>query len=296
MAETLRPDRDWVFSWHNGLAPTPNLENSEALWIDPGLLIAQNAWLKSTDQQPLSLTAPPVDWLTDLDRTLSGRAVLIVRVEEIRAWHHIPSKLGNRPWSQVAGGRPPGFPAARRNLTQLQNDLIQAPGDSLIQISTHLDGIDQEWRVVIVNGRACASSGYCLHSGPQGHRITTVFDGAIFNQALRKPAEEVSVTAARQAGLDAVCMDLAFLSSPEGTIRPIILEANPAWCSSPYDYGHRGMRGFLEAVALGWTHPTGSGKSSQTGFRMEPYSPDPWMVRSFGRRYQSYWGRQQSEF
>lgn len=296
MAQALRPDRDWVFSWHRGLAPTPNLGTGKALWIDPGLLIAQNAWLKSTDQQPLSLMAPPADWLTHLDRTLSGRTVLIARVEEIRAWLHMPRELGNRPWSQVSGGRPPGFPAARRNLAQLQDDLTQAPSDSMIQISTHLDGIDQEWRVVILNGRACASGGYCLHSGTDGRRITTIFDGAIFNQDLRKPAEEVSILAARQAGLEAVCMDLAFLSSPEGTSRPIILEANPAWCSSPYDYGHGGMRGFLEAVAWGLTHPPGSCTPCLTGFQMEPYDPDPWMVRSFNHRYLSYWGRQQREF
>lgn len=333
MLQALPSDTAWNLVWHDGLAPTPDLDQGDALWIDPGLLTARNAWLESLGHPPLELMAPPADWLTLLDKDLLGRDVMVARVGEIRLWRKPPDGLGVDPWSQVAGGRVPGFRAARRTLDQLQDDLSQAPDDSLIQISRHVDGIDQEWRVVVLDGRAVASSGYCRHTGPEGRDIITVFDGATFDQSLRAPAERTAVIAAARDGIDAVCLDLAFLNptTPEaipGRMHPIILEANPAWCCSPYDYGQDGMEGFLAAIAAGGVtrpaatsysidgspnfgnnilefdgdmarkqnHTSASGEHNYTlfGFRMSPYRPDPWMVNQFHNRYRSYWGHIQN--
>ncbi|WP_339350512.1 hypothetical protein [Bifidobacterium indicum] len=308
MLQALPSDTTWNLVWHDGLAPTPDLDQGDALWIDPGLLIARNAWLESLGHPPLELMAPPADWLTLLDKDLLGRDVMVSRVGEIRLWREPPDSLGIDPWSQVAGGRVPEFRAARRSLDQLQGDLAPAPDDSLIQISRHVDGIDQEWRVVVLDGRAVASSGYCRHAGPEGRDIITVFDGATFDQSLRTSAERTAVIAADRGGIDAVCLDLAFLNPTapgaiHGRMHPIVLEANPAWCCSPYDYGQDGMEGFLAAIARGrapglnGVAPSMQAPSASDGrmeppgpdSRMAPYRPDSWMVSQFRNRYRSYW-------
>lgn len=326
MIQQLRKDSHWHLAWQDGLAPSSGIKVGDALWIDPGLLIAQNVWLKSLGRPQLKMLSPPANWLTFLDKSLLGRTVLVAKAEDIRGWSELPREVGVRPWSQVAGGRVPTFSAARRNLTQLQKDLKQAPQDSLIQISGHLEAIDQEWNVVILHGRAVASSGYCHHMGPDSREIITVFDGAHFSQNMRAPAEKIAVYAAQQGGIDAVCMDIAFLASDSSnatwkSMRPIVLEANPAWCCTPYDYGHDGVEGFMAAIQAGriseseiaerveantiqgcedksvslneLQHYGQTAPKSQTPFqgnRMTLYRPDSWMISQFRFRYRTYWG------
>lgn len=324
--EQLSKDSHWHLDWQNGLSPTSSIKAGDALWIDPGLLIAQNAWLKSLGHPQLKMLSPPANWLTFLDRNLLGRTVLVAKVEDIRSWSELPRELGVRPWSQVAGGRVPTFSAARRNLVQLQEGLKQAPRDSLIQISGHLEAIDQEWRVVILDGRAVASSGYCRHKGPDSRDIITVFDGAHFSENMRAPAEEAAIFAARQGGIDAVCLDIAFLASATSeagrkSVHPLVLEANPAWCCSPYNYGLDGTEGFMAAIQAGRIPESGIAYNLETNTvkgcenksvalnklqhygqtipksqtlcqsnRMTPYHPDSWMVSQFHFRYRTYWG------
>lgn len=288
--QALPSDTAWDLVRHDGLAPTRDLGDNDALWIDPGLLIAQNAWLESLGRLPMTLMAPPADCLGGLGESLLGRRVMVACAGEVRQWRHPPAGLGNRPWSQIAGGRVPAFRAARRTLSQLRQDLAEAPDDARIQISRHIDDIDQEWRVVVLGGRAVASSGYCRHIGSDDHDIITVFDGASFDPNLRAPAEETAVHAAALGGMDAVCIDLAFpaSSSPNRApelMHPFVLEVNPAWCCSPYDYGRAGMAGFLAAIAAG-RRPEGTHLAGAA-----PYNPDPWMADQFRNRYRSYWGR-----
>lgn len=326
MIDQLSQDSHWQLHWQDGLSPTSSIKAGDALWVDPGLLIAQNAWLKSLGHPQIKMLSPPANWLTFLDRNLLGRTVLVAKVEDIRSWSELPREVGAEPWSQVAGGRVPTFSAARRNLIQLQKDLKQAPQDSLIQISGHLEAIDQEWRVVILDGRAVASSGYCRHKGPDSRDIITIFDGAHFSESMRAPAEEAAIFAARQGGIDAVCLDIAFLASATSeagykSSHPLVLEANPAWCCSPYDYGHDGIEGFMAAIQAGripeseiaynletntvqgcenksvplnTLHHYGQtiprSQTLRQSNRMTPYHPDPWVVSQFHLRYRTYWG------
>ncbi|MCT6918795.1 MAG: hypothetical protein M3Z49_06255, partial [Bifidobacteriales bacterium] len=260
---------------HHGFGPVRGIGAKEAIWITPGLLIAQNAWLASHGRPSWALSSPPTMWLDGLDQSLTGRRILTVTAETVLTWHRLPSGLGQRPWSQLAAGRVSGLPAARRTLEDLQSNLRTAPPQSLIRIQTHLPDIHEEWRVIIDRGRIAASSGYCLHEGEDSRVITTVFDGAVFDSRHRTIAEDCALQAAKGRSPAPISVDLAFL---RGSDQPLVLEGNPIWCAAPYAYGPQGMASFLKAVAACRTDP------------VEPYQPDPWMLREFGSRFRSSWG------
>ena len=267
--------RSIILHHHHGFGPVREVGVREAIWITPGLLIAQNAWLASQGRPSWALSAPPTMWLDGLDQSLIGRRILTVTAETILTWRRLPSGLGQRPWSQLAAGRVSDLPAARRTLEDLQSHLRMAPAQSLIRIQTHLPDIHEEWRVIVDRGRIAASSGYCLHEGEDSRVITTVFDGAVFDSQHRKIAENCALQAAKGRSPAPISVDLAFL---RGSDRPLILEGNPVWCATPYAYGPQGMVSFLKAVAACRTDP------------VDPYQPDPWMLREFGGRFRSSWG------
>ena len=264
-----------ILHHHHGFGPVREVGVKEAIWITPGLLIAQNAWLASHGRPSWTLSAPPTLWLDELDQSLTERRILTVTAETILNWRRLPSGLGQRPWSQLAAGRVSGLPAARRTLEGLQNDLRTAPAQSLIRIQTHLPNIHEEWRVIIDRDRIAASSGYCLHEDEGSRAITTVFDGAIFDPRHQTIAENCALQAAKGRSPAPISVDLAFL---RGSDRPLVLEGNPVWCAAPYAYGPQGMVSFLKAVATCRTDP------------VDPYQPDPWMLREFGGRFRSSWG------
>lgn len=269
------PRQRVILHHHHGFGPVREVGVKEAIWITPGLLIAQNAWLASQGRPSWVLSAPPTMWLDGLDQPLTGRRILTVTAETILTWRRLPSGLGKRPWSQLAVGRVSGLPAARRTLENLQSDLRTAPARSLIRIQTHLPDIHEEWRVIIDRGRIAASSGYCLHEGEDSRVITTVFDGAVFDPRHRTIAEDCALQAAKGRSPAPISVDLAFL---RGSNRPLVLEGNPVWCAAPYAYGPQGMTSFLKAVAVCRTNP------------VNPYQPDSWMLRDFGGRFRSSWG------
>ncbi|MDT7512467.1 hypothetical protein QRX46_03380 [Bifidobacterium sp. H1HS10N] len=264
-----------ILHHHHGFGPVREVGVKEAIWITPGLLIAQNAWLASQGRPSWALSAPPTLWLDELDQSLTERRILTVTAETILTWRRLPSGLGQRPWSQLVAGRVSGLPAARRTLEGLQSDLRTAPAQSLIRIQTHLPNIHEEWRVIIDRDRIAASSGYCLHEDEGSRAITTVFDGAIFDPRHRTIAENCALQAAKGRSPAPISVDLAFL---RGSDRPLVLEGNPVWCAAPYAYGPQGMVSFLKAVATCRTDP------------VDPYQPDPWMLREFGGRFRSSWG------
>lgn len=264
-----------ILHHHHGFGPVREVGVKEAIWITPGLLIAQNAWLTSQGRPSWALSAPPTLWLDELDQSLTERRILTVTAETILTWRRLPSGLGQRPWSQLAAGRVSGLPAARRTLEGLQSDLRTAPAQSLIRIQTHLPNIHEEWRVIIDRDRIAASSGYCLHEDEGSRAITTVFDGAIFDPRHRTIAENCALQGAKGRSPAPISVDLAFL---RGSDRPLVLEGNPVWCAAPYAYGSQGMVSFLKAVATCRTDP------------VDPYQPDPWMLREFGGRFRSSWG------
>ena len=303
--------------WHversSGLWPLTDCDDRDALWIPSGLLVAQNAWFAARGHRPLSLAGPPDDWLAGVDRSLTGRAVIACSVSRIRTMRTLPGELGDAPWSQLCGGRIPGFRAARRTVDELRQAVAGAPADSLIQLSGHLPDIREEWCVVVRTvtpsagesrsgsgghpplrhmtfrhlTRAVASGGYCVHDPSGGHTILTVFDGARFDPRNRARAEQLAVRTADDTGLVSASIDVAFARSGDA----YVLEADPVWCSAPYAYSPKGMRGFVNAVADSRLHRDADGvvrtRSGLPTPRDQIFKPDPWLIEAYANRYRA---------
>ncbi|MBB2955067.1 hypothetical protein FHX77_000447 [Bifidobacterium commune] len=268
--------RGWNLSYNYGFEPAQDLAEDEAVWITPDLLIALNGWRNRHNMESLLFEAPPANWLSSLPSKLTGRKAVCADVAQIRTWTTFPDGLGARPWSQLGNGRVPEFRAARRTLPQLQDDLRNAPNDSLISVNAHIPTICEEWAVIINHGAAVAASGYCVHTPlgeeqsdntDESHNILTVFDEAEFHDACRPVAEAMATAAAQASHLSNVSITVGFHStSPAGmtgntnqvaerqlsgdrapkalitdeetTFQPsaVVVEAAPVWCTTPYPY------------------------------------------------------------
>lgn len=290
----------WKLVRDNGLAPALGIKDSETVWITPDLLIALNAWREAKDMKPLLFEAPAAGWMSKLPAELLGRAIITTSVADILTWTQMPTELGEEPWSQLDQGRVPEFRAARRNLATLQRDLANAPTDSLITVNGHVPAITEEWCVIIHDGQAVASCGYCVHLTPDSHEIATVFDGATFHDEYKRLAEHAASEAARIGKLDDTSIIVGF-RAPESNDKEksqaqsqpdtFIIEADPVWCTTPYPFETTDeIQGFLEAirdshisqVADGAFLRSTDGRAIATA---NVYSPDSWMVRRNHRRY-----------
>lgn len=297
------PLDNWTATYDYGFEPTREIENTTTIWITADLLIANNHWRIRHNLSLLVFEAPTADWLARLPRKLTQRNVIIASVSEIRRWAKLPEGLGGRPWSQLSRGRVPEFRAARRNLDELQRDLSKAPEDSLIAISTHVDGIREEWCVIVNGGKAVASSGYCVHrSGDEdSHDILTVFDGARFHDSYRAIAESAATQAAQSSHLDNASIIVGFRDIEENKMppsfsaiaQPVIIEAGPVWCTTPYPFQTADeTNAFLQAISDCRIIQNDDGTFKKRNGQSVPesaiYVPDPWMVSHAEHRYDRF--------
>lgn len=284
---------DWTICLHNGFEPAADIQPTDAVWITPGLLVAQNSWLASNKQPQILLRVPPKHWVSSLNAEFLGRTISNHTVQEIRNWHDIPPEFGDEPWSQVSEGRAQTFPAAQRNLSTLQAALTGFDHDLNIQLSEHIPDIEEEWAVCVHNNQVIASSGYCVHT-PAGSRIiTTVFDNVQFDESHRELAQKLVEQATHTSALDTGVVIVAFRQSSSV---PIIIEVSPVWCSSPYRYGERTER-VLTAIAESrvlqqdGVYRTSAG---QPVSEQEVYRADSPTRASYSRRFQSFYSREAS--
>ncbi|WEV59548.1 hypothetical protein OZX67_03110 [Bifidobacterium sp. ESL0728] len=308
---------NWTATYDYGFEPARGIENGNAVWITPDLLIANNAWRARHNLPSLLFEAPAADWLARLPQELTQRSVITLPVSQIRAWNELPDGLGERPWSQLSSGRVPEFRAARRTLHQLKLDLKQAPDESLITISSHVDCITEEWCVIVGGDKAVASSGYCVHrsADEDSHDILTVFDGARFHDSYRLIAESLAAKAAQAVHLDNASiivgfresrgtadnagdaepsnMNLQSLQYPKAATQPVIIEADPIWCTTPYPFETaKEANAFLKAISDSRIYETDDGmfkkRNGQSVMEADAYAPDPWMVRHAAHRYDRF--------
>ena len=313
----------WTIKVHNGLSPLLDLDDcDDALWISPGLLIALNTWRQAVGKATIALGSPPADWSSRLSRSLLRRTLLVTTARQILGWRTMPAALGERPWSRIANGRVDEFPAARRDIETLQSALAEAPEDSHIELSSHVQDVTDEWSILVDNGVPVASSPYCVHRPAGSRTITTVFDVEspdpphrdntatlggtrrewrdLFDERHREASIETAKRAVQAAGIDCASVLVAWCAHDR---RPFILEIDPVWCSTPYPYRPLGNRTgaptitnlgvFADAVISARlnhrSHLSNLLPEQPTVHPSDPvYIPDPWMVRSFSRRYLSY--------
>ncbi|MFT8357325.1 MAG: hypothetical protein ABF780_07265 [Bifidobacterium aquikefiri] len=290
----------WQFKHDLGLWPIPHLDDKDALWIDPASLVANNAWLERQGQPPITLLAPPQDWIGGLSRLFLGREVVLRSVAEILDMDEFGDELGDRPWSQPNEGRISGFRAARRTLSQLKHDLrgntdhqsprdsalasadptSPAPLDSVLMLHGHLDGITEEWMVAALDGKAFAASPYCIHCGnpsrgsTDSEEIVTIFDlrdhscseDIHFDERHHQEALGIVADALEQTHASndfAGMLNIAFRDKKP----PAILEISPLWCSGPYGFSAQELAMILKAIASSRIPPSASG---QEGSRSIP--------------------------
>jgi len=96
-----------ILHHHHGFGPVREVGAKEAIWITPGLLIAQNAWLASHGRPSWALSSPPTMWLDGLDQSLTGRRILTVTAETVLTWQPTAIWLGTAPL--VTAGRRSGI-------------------------------------------------------------------------------------------------------------------------------------------------------------------------------------------
>ncbi|WP_314688106.1 hypothetical protein [uncultured Bifidobacterium sp.] len=310
---------------HDGLSPARGISDGDAVWSSPGTLISLNDWRRRSGLPPLRLAAPAADAIARLPYPLTRHPTLVVRAGDVLAGHAFPvfpSDLGERPWSRVASGRVAGFRAARRDWDVLRRDLAHAhaPDDSLIELAGNVEGLVEEWCVVIdpAGETAAACSGACVHPTPGRMDVVTVFDGACFDPGRRQAALDVAEAAAGAldvAGRDGSSNDRPHPSPPpmslllgfaDGSPAPAVLEIDPVWCTTPYPFGREGMKAFVDAIGLCRMAPPPDTEEPRTGGHQadrddaggsydershdDPFvwSPDPWMIREFSRRYRGF--------
>lgn len=318
--------------WHSGLEPVEAIDDTDIIWISPALLIALNDWRARHLLLPLQFCAPTNSWLSSLPAAMTGRSVITTSVEEILRWRDFPSQLGVEPWSRICNGRVDSFNAARRDLASLQRALLgnidtkksyieqethrdndsednagmpAAPLDSLIELSAHVPGIAEEWNIIVDDSRIVATSGYCVHTPPDSHRIVTVFDGATFEPSHCDAAQHVVSDAIELTNCTSASIVVAF---SEYEAAPIILETNPVWCSTPYPYEPSQMQAYIRAIARSRILPSGSKDSNEGNTTFNSFShqiftdrnpthdvemdqlyvPDSWMIRQYGQRYSRF--------
>ncbi|WEV71989.1 hypothetical protein [Bifidobacterium sp. ESL0790] len=305
LADASDSSDSWTLAHDNGLAPALDIKDSEGIWVTPDLLIALNEWRKAKGMEPLLFETPAAGWMSSLPFELLGRTTLTTSVADILSWTRMPAELGEEPWSQLDQGRVPEFRAARRDLATLQHDLASAPLDSLVTVNGHIPGIAEEWCVIVHDGDAVASCGYCVHLTPDSHEIATVFDRATFHGEYQQLAEQAASEAARIGGLGDASIIVGFRAQKgrnkeEAQVQiqtrtrsqpdTFIIEADPVWCTTPYPFEtDRETRVFLNAIRDSRILRQSDGTFRSADGRAIPeanvYSPDPWMLQRNRRRY-----------
>lgn len=202
---------------------------------------------------PLALSAPGPHWLSQVPRELAGRVVWSGFARDV------PAGAG---WCKLAEVKLEGIPAAWWGDTRDFTRALAAagvPDESVVQVSSTRLDIASEYRCFMVDGSPAAVSAY-LRGGVtwdpawEGEPDPGAAQARAFAQAVgdtmgsRQPAGYV--------------LDVAVLADGNW----VVVEANPAWSSSPYGADPAGV---VESVLAANT-PAGGQFAWQV---------DPWLVK-----------------
>lgn len=226
--------------------------HDNGLWLprlDPGPGVCvwtpmeQAARLAASGWQ-LPLTSPGPHWLPSLPRELTGRGIWCGRAKHAR---QAPSPA----FTKVADAKVEHLPAQWGDPPALTRDL---PPRSWVHAADTLLTLEQEHRVVALDGRAAASSPYLV-------------DGATYREGMEEDLSlaHVAARAFAQHVLDTVpafprafSLDVALTAQGDW----VVLEANPIWSSARYGCD---VDVFVAALAAAVDH-----QGQQRAWRWEP--------------------------
>lgn len=205
--------------------------------------------------------APGPRWTADLDRTWTGRTVVVTTAGALEAAAGCAPLLEHEPVH---------VKPAEVKVSSLTAHVVAHPGaaraavadsrlhpDTPVQLSQVIDPV-AEYRMFVLDGEVVAASAYLVDGVTWDGWGET--DAPHAGEAQRFATDVLSDPRTTAGGPRAFVMDVA----RTGDGRWVVLEANPAWCSNPY---HADRRGVVAAVLAA----QGDGPA--------PWSIDPWLVR-----------------
>jgi hypothetical protein len=239
----------------------PDMIDVTSWWMPQGYAVSLNRALELNGVPPVRLTAPEATFLNAIADDIRGREVLTFDLAD--ALSRTDLDVG---WWKFATAKVEDFPAQVMTHTDFVGWMLahDIPLSSVVQYTPTTLDIAREYRTFVRYGEVVASSIYLEHTAEGG---VTVYDGAITNEGEQAFIPEFIASALLGIDIpDGFVVDVAFLT--DGT--PIVLEANPAWCSAWYNCDITAVVATIEASFADPKHD---------------YAPDPYLVhREQGRR------------
>lgn len=173
----------------------------------------------------LTLQAPGPFWLDSVPVELLGRSVVTLRADEVGS-----VVTGEDMFWKFAETKNESFLAQQISTQNVLSYLheFHIPNDSILQFSSRVN-LGNEYRFFVCDKKAITGSLYLARDSDGNETI--IYDGA------KAPLVEYERALNFLNGClpdldipDGVVIDVSFIGE-----RPIILEANPAWCSGWYD-------------------------------------------------------------
>ncbi|MDD4865632.1 MAG: ATP-grasp domain-containing protein [Mycobacterium sp.] len=214
----------------------------KTIWWAPGAWAASA--LLAGVRLPLMSCGP--GWLDHLPRRFTGRRVQTVPVSEVS--EQVADGWPDEVFAKLPEAKAERFPARLRGSRHLADDLVQyaLPSDTLVQIQAPVE-FKTEARFWIAHGEITAHSFYRLHDVIDGELI---WGSEGFENAVTGPAAVIHHHDCLRRMGDSLRELLGDTPTPPGVVidmgittddAVLVVEANAAWSSGPYDADPSGV-------------------------------------------------------
>ena len=226
-----------------------------AVWWTPG----EHAARLIRAGIPFAPDAPEDDWLNLFPSDVTGRRITTT------ALNHIDTFATGSVFGKVAGSKTAKLPAGWHQdmAAFIAAAATAVPSDTLVQVTWDRLDIIEEYRCTVVDGRVVAATRYMVDEMPFGS-IGFPEDDPRWNYRAARFVEDV-LKQYPEAGQGALVIDVAVLRGG----RMVVLEANPVWCSNPYDAD---MKDVAAAIVTAFTRT------------VRPWAPDVALTDYAARR------------
>jgi hypothetical protein len=192
---------------------------------------------------PFAPDAPPDNWLDQFPPEVTGRRIVTIPLMPLRS---DPVAVSAPVFGKVAGSKTAKLPAGwHENLGAFVAAASAAvPAGTLVQVTSDVLDIVEEYRCFVVDGRAVSTARYMVDELPFGSEGFPAGDPR-WNYRAAWFVEDV-LKSYPDAGKGVLVIDAAVLRGG----RMVVLEANPVWCSNPYDAD---LRAVAAAIIMAFT-------------------------------------------